>query len=80
MDSPLTELARDPTFIPLVYNYCDMWCERCRLTGRCLLFAAERLVPDTNRTASNSAVAAALDVAETIDRGEQPPMRLPPST
>jgi len=41
MNSPLTELARDPRFIPLVYNYCDMWCERCRLTGRCLLFAAE---------------------------------------
>jgi hypothetical protein len=41
MDSPLIRLARDPKFIPLVYNYCDMWCERCRLTGRCLLFAAE---------------------------------------
>ena len=41
MDSPLIELARDPRFIPLVYNYCDMWCERCPLTGRCLLFAAD---------------------------------------
>ena len=41
MDSPLARLARDPKFIPLVYNYCDMWCERCRVTGRCLLFAAE---------------------------------------
>jgi hypothetical protein len=41
MDSSLTRLASDPKFIPLVYNYCDMWCGRCRLTGRCLLFAAE---------------------------------------
>lgn len=38
-------LARDPRFIPLVYNYCDMWCERCPITSRCLLFAAERLRP-----------------------------------
>jgi hypothetical protein len=38
-------LARDPRFIPLVYDYCDMWCERCPITGRCLLFAAKRLRP-----------------------------------
>jgi hypothetical protein len=36
-------LARTPGFIPLVYNYCDMWCERCPITGRCLLFASEQL-------------------------------------
>ncbi len=39
----LIELARDPKFIPLVYNYCDTWCERCRLNGRCLLFATQAL-------------------------------------
>jgi hypothetical protein len=26
-------------FIVGVYNYCDRWCERCRLTSRCRLFA-----------------------------------------
>jgi hypothetical protein len=26
-------------FIFGVYNYCDRWCERCALTGRCRLFA-----------------------------------------
>ncbi len=30
--------AQDPTNIPGVYNYCDRWCERCSLTGRCLSF------------------------------------------
>lgn len=36
-------LARDSRFIPLVYDYCDMRCERCPVSGRCLLFAARRL-------------------------------------
>lgn len=35
----LKELARDPRFIPGIYNYCDRWCERCSFTSRCLLFA-----------------------------------------
>jgi hypothetical protein len=39
----LTALARDPKFLPGVYNYCDRWCEHCPVTGRCLVFAAERL-------------------------------------
>ena len=28
-------------FIVGVFNYCDRWCERCPLTGRCRVFAAE---------------------------------------
>jgi hypothetical protein len=43
MASQFTSLVRDPRFIPLVYDYCDMWCERCPITHRCLLFAAEKL-------------------------------------
>jgi hypothetical protein len=37
----LQELARDPRFIPGIYNYCDRWCERCPLSNRCLNYAME---------------------------------------
>ena len=40
--SSLGELARDPRFIPGVYNYCDRWCERCPLSNRCLNYAMEQ--------------------------------------
>ena len=43
MAMQLLSLARDPRFIPLVYDYCDMWCERCPISPRCLLFAAAEL-------------------------------------
>src|SRR5215218_4973639 len=45
MAHTFVELARNPRFIPLVYDYCDMWCERCPITDRCLLFAAQQLEP-----------------------------------
>jgi hypothetical protein len=32
----LLEKAKDPKYIPGIYNYCDRWCERCRFTSRCL--------------------------------------------
>jgi len=35
----LDELAKDPRFIPGIYNYCDRWCERCPFTSRCLTYA-----------------------------------------
>ena len=38
----LRELARNPKFIPGIYNYCDRWCERCPLSNRCLNYAAEK--------------------------------------
>ena len=28
--------AKDPKYIPGIYNYCDRWCERCPFTSRCL--------------------------------------------
>ncbi len=31
--------AKNPALIPGIYNYCDRWCERCPLTGRCMTFA-----------------------------------------
>lgn len=30
------ERAKDPKYIPGIYNYCDRWCERCQFTSRCL--------------------------------------------
>ncbi len=38
----ITGLARDPRFIPGIYNYCDRWCERCPFTTRCLTYAMEQ--------------------------------------
>jgi hypothetical protein len=38
----MDELARDPRFIPGIYNYCDWWCERCTFTGRCMNYALAR--------------------------------------
>lgn len=38
----LRELARDPRFIPGIYNYCDRWCERCPLSNHCLTYAMEQ--------------------------------------
>jgi len=35
-------LARNPGFIPSIYNYCDRWCERCAFTDRCAQYAMEQ--------------------------------------
>jgi hypothetical protein len=40
--SALRELARRRDFISGIYNYCDRWCERCPLTGRCLVYTTEQ--------------------------------------
>ena len=29
-------------FILGIFNYCDRWCERCTLSGRCSVFAEEQ--------------------------------------
>ena len=34
--------ARNPKFIPGIFNYCDRWCERCAFTARCRTFAMEQ--------------------------------------
>jgi len=28
--------------VPGIYNYCDRWCERCRLSHRCFLYTKEK--------------------------------------
>ena len=35
----LKKLAKDPNFIPGIYNYCDRWCERCPFTSQCMNYA-----------------------------------------
>ena len=35
----IKELAKNPKFIPGIYNFCDRWCERCVFTSRCLNYA-----------------------------------------
>jgi hypothetical protein len=51
----LVELARDPRFIPGIYNYCDRWCERCPFTARCLVYIQEQQHwGDTARDVTNA--------------------------
>jgi hypothetical protein len=37
----LKKLAKNPKFIPGIYNYCDRWCERCAFTSRCMNYAMD---------------------------------------
>jgi hypothetical protein len=39
-DEP-SELAGERDFISGIYNYCDRWCEKCRFTSRCRVYATE---------------------------------------
>ena len=41
-NSLMKKLAKDPRFIPGIYNYCDRWCERCAFTSRCMTYALTR--------------------------------------
>jgi hypothetical protein len=43
MRNEIIELARDPTFVPHIYDYCDLWCGSCPATSHCLLFRAEEI-------------------------------------
>jgi hypothetical protein len=56
MLSQLRLLARNPKYIPSVYNYCDRWCEYCGLSDRCLLFASERLTAPWRSPDGDSAI------------------------
>ena len=52
----LTDLANNPDLISGIYNYCDRWCERCPLTSRCLVYAAEQEDNDRAVHARSTAV------------------------
>jgi hypothetical protein len=73
MDNTLRALVRDPRFIPLVYDYCDMWCERCPITHRCLLFAAEKLLcRGVTRIGDDSGLEEAIDLTRAVIDGSSP--------
>lgn len=38
----MTHREGDEGFIRGIFNYCDRWCERCPLTGRCRAYAMEQ--------------------------------------
>jgi hypothetical protein len=38
----ILELVKSGKFEPGIYNFCDRWCEKCKDTERCLLFAQEK--------------------------------------
>ena len=59
MPNTLTDLARDPSMIPHVYDYCDQWCRYCRVAPRCLAYKSAML----------RAVADPLEEAEEIPDG-----------
>jgi hypothetical protein len=46
--------------IPGIYNYCDRWCERCRLSERCLVYRQEQGTIDMSTMPINSVVIDAL--------------------
>jgi hypothetical protein len=54
MDQDLSDLvarARDPRWIPAIYNYCDGRCARCRFNDRCFSFAEQRRERGTDQDA-----------------------------
>jgi hypothetical protein len=74
-------------FIVGVYNYCDRWCERCSLTGRCRVFAEEQRLSFESQMGTSAsaapglrslgALAAALE--ETTAEEPEPPRDFVPS-
>lgn len=37
----MLKMAKSGKFKPGIYNFCDRWCEKCKDTDRCFLFAQE---------------------------------------
>lgn len=53
-------------FISGVHNYCDRWCDRCEFTGRCQVFADERVSADDDELGPDELVRKLSDIfAET---------------
>ncbi|MDO9577473.1 MAG: hypothetical protein Q7J16_06270 [Candidatus Cloacimonadales bacterium] len=52
----IKELAKNPNFIPGIYNYCNRWCERCSFTSQCANYAiGEDRFGDLKNTDLNNA-------------------------
>lgn len=62
----LHEMAEDPRFISGIYNCCDRWCERCRFTERCFLYATEEKRKEERRGREPAETDFMEDVAESF--------------
>ena len=49
----IKRLAKNPNFIPGIYNYCDRWCERCTFTKRCMNYAMSEDDDEETRDITN---------------------------
>lgn len=47
----------DAGFIPGIYNYCDRWCERCKLRAHCVSFAMESKIEEKGLIGKKSEIA-----------------------
>ena len=51
MDDDLEEAIGSGRFISGIYNYCDLWCEQCRFSDRCLVYHQEQRTLERHRLA-----------------------------
>jgi hypothetical protein len=61
----------DSRFIAGIYNYCDRWCERCRFTDRCRVYASEQAQMERHVLRGedpNDPEIALQDAADSLDR------------
>lgn len=60
-------MADPDHFIDGIYNYCDRWCARCPLSGRCRLYALEQQLGDVAPGVDAAAFWAALGMVTPPD-------------
>ena len=46
----IPSLARQKGFIEGIYNYCDLWCEKCPFTSKCLIHSCREDKTKTSDT------------------------------
>lgn len=46
----IPKLARQKGLIEGIYNYCDLWCERCSFTSKCLIYSFRKDGAETRRS------------------------------
>jgi hypothetical protein len=74
----LAQTAGMGRFIPGVYNYCDRWCERCRLQARCRVYRDMTMMEAAiSRGDSSEAVSRLMDEQYAEDEREESAGRPP---
>lgn len=66
--SAIAEMAKDPTLIPGVYNYCDQWCAYCAMKSRCLVCRVRRMWEDASGGLSTDTVDGAAEFTREIGK------------